>query len=65
MQSFGGVMDIYNSKIHWVKWQKLCDYKRDGGMDFWDLCSWRIIHYPDASLGRVLKSKYFPNCEGH
>lgn len=56
-------------KIHWIKWNDLCESKRDGGMGFRDLRSfnlamlgkqiWLILHYPDSLLSRVLKAKYF------
>ncbi|KAL3830578.1 hypothetical protein ACJIZ3_019380 [Penstemon smallii] len=58
-------------KIHWVKWDTLCDSKRDGGLGFRDLDSfntallakqaWRILSRPDSLISRVLRAKYFPN----
>lgn len=60
-------------KIHWVKWDSLCESKRDGGMGFRDLKSfnlvllgkqiWRIIFYPNSLLSRVCKAKYFPHTD--
>ncbi|KAL3812349.1 hypothetical protein ACJIZ3_013617 [Penstemon smallii] len=60
-------------KIHWVNWNLLCSSKRDGGLGFRDLNSfnsallakqaWRIITCPNNLLRRVLKAKYFPNCD--
>lgn len=72
LRGFGGG-NGNNRKIHWTKWDRLCDSKRDGGTGFRDLRSfniamlgkpiWRIIYYPNALLSRILKAKYFPNCD--
>lgn len=60
--------DKEKNKVHLVKWQRLCQSKRDGGLGFRDLCSfnltllgkqlWCIIHYPNSLLSRILKAKY-------
>lgn len=60
-------------KIHLNKWDKLCNSKRYGGMGFKYLISfnlamlekqvWRVIHYPNSLLNRVLKAKYFFHCD--
>ena len=65
--------DGQKDKIHWVKWDTLCESKRDGGMGFRDLSSfnlamlgkqvWRIIQQPNSLLSRILKAKYFPICD--
>ena len=59
--------------IHWVSWDKLCVSKALGGMGFRNLkmfnqamlakVGWRIIDNPGSLLSRVLKGKYFPNCD--
>lgn len=61
--------DENKDKIHWVRWDTLCESKKDGGMGFRDLRSfnltmlgrqvWRILHNPDALLSRIFKAKYF------
>jgi hypothetical protein len=64
---------IDNHKIHWLKWSKLTDAKRDGGMGFRDMTlfnqamlgkqGWRLMTRPDAPCTRVLQGTYYPNCE--
>lgn len=34
--------DGNKNKIHWVRWDLLCDSKRDGGMGFRDLSSFNL-----------------------
>ncbi|KAL5571472.1 hypothetical protein UlMin_021069 [Ulmus minor] len=59
-------------KIHWAKWEVLCQPKEKGGLGFQNLegfnkallakQGWRLIRYPDSLVGKVLKACYFPNC---
>jgi hypothetical protein len=59
-------------KIHWLKWDKLCTAKEDGGMGFRNLhmfntallskqC-WRLLVNQQSLFFRVFKAKYFPVC---
>jgi hypothetical protein len=61
----------YHKKIHWVKWQKLCNHKKKGGMGFRNLRAfneallakqgWRLITHPNSLAAKVLKAKYYPH----
>ena len=60
-------------RMHWMAWWRMCIPKKDGGMGFRDLHSfnlamlakqsWRLISNPDSMCARVLKAKYYPNCQ--
>ncbi|OMO94054.1 reverse transcriptase [Corchorus capsularis] len=60
-------------KIHWCNWQKLTEFKQDGGMGFKEFeafnramlakQAWRLIENPNALWARVLKGVYFHNCD--
>ncbi|XP_048499711.1 uncharacterized protein LOC104890046 isoform X5 [Beta vulgaris subsp. vulgaris] len=60
-------------KMHWKNWADMCTLKCLGGMGFKDLAvfndallgrqAWRLIHHPNSLLGRVMKAKYYKNCE--
>ena len=55
----------------WLSWEKLCEPKECGGMDFKELKyfnlallakqGWRLQNGHNSLLYRVLKAKYFPN----
>ena len=60
-------------KMSWIRWDKLCTPKADGGLSFKKLKEfnlallakqgWRLQQRHDSLVYQVLKSKYFPNCE--
>ncbi|EEC66671.1 hypothetical protein OsI_32959 [Oryza sativa Indica Group] len=61
-----------DKKIHWLGKDKIMKPKSQGGLAFRDLHSfniamlarqgWRLIQNPDSLCSRLLKAKYFPNC---
>lgn len=61
-----------DKKIHWLGKDKIMKPKSQGGLGFRDLHSfniamlarqgWRLIQNPDSLCSRLLKAKYFPNC---
>ena len=61
-----------SKKVHWVKWERLCEDKEKGGMGFKDIEKfndsllakqvWRMINIPDSLCHRVFKARFFPDC---
>lgn len=64
---------IDEQKIQWVRWEKLCRSKAEGGMGLRDLSAfhkallakqgWRIVNCPNSLMARILKAKYFPSAD--
>lgn len=64
---------IDNHKIHWQRWSKLTRSKGEGGMGFREMPlfnqamlgkqGWRLLMRSESLCARVLKGKYFPNCD--
>ena len=52
-----------------MKWEKLCRSSEEGGIGFKMIYEfnlpllgkqlWRLVHFPDSLLARVLREKYF------
>ena len=59
-------------KIHWVKWERLCESNEDGGMGFKEIEKfneallakqvWRMMNNLDTLSYKVFKARFFPNC---
>lgn len=59
-------------KVHWLNWGKLSRAKEDGGLGCRRIREfnasllgkhyWRLMKGEDSLVGRVFKSRYFPNC---
>ena len=64
--------DGSNKKVHWMKWEKLCEDKGKGGMGFKDIKKfndsllakqvWRMINNLESLCHRVFKARFFPDC---
>ena len=58
-----------SKKVHWVKWERLCEDKEKGGIGFKDIEKfndsllakqvWRMINNPDSLCHRVFKARFF------
>ena len=59
-------------KLHWMRWDKLCSPKKNGGLGFRNLYlfnssllakqCWRLLNAPQSLFYRVFKARYFPSC---
>ena len=64
--------DGSNKKVHWVKWERLCEDKGKGGMGFKDIEKfndsllakqvWWMINNLESLCHRVFKARFFPDC---
>ena len=73
MAKFWWSGSLDRSSLHWVAWDKLASPKARGGMGFRDLelfnlallgkHGWRFITNPNSLCARVMKGRYFPDCE--
>ncbi|CAN1794473.1 Putative ribonuclease H protein At1g65750 [Linum perenne] len=59
--------------LAWMRWEKLCVKKRDGGIGFKDLHAfnlamvgkqgWKLMTNKDALVTKIFKAKYFPKVD--
>lgn len=62
--------NVDNNKLHWVKWRKLCNNKKQGGLSFRDLSlfneallarqGWRLTTNEDSLISKVLDQGKIP-----
>ena len=62
---------VDSRKVHWVKWERLCEAKEVGGLGFEEIEKfdeallakqvWRTINNPDSLCHQVFKAIFFPN----
>jgi hypothetical protein len=60
----------HRRKIHWIKWQNICNHKKKIGMGFRNPRAlneallakqgWRLITHPKSLVAQILKAKYYP-----
>ena len=57
-------------KVHWIRWEKLCWIKKEGGIGYKDHTfnlamsakqGWRIMHHLELLVSRILKARYVPS----
>ena len=73
MAKFWWSRSLDRRSMHWLSWEKLASPKCQGGMGFRDLRlfnlallgkrRWRFMTNPNSLCARVLKGRYFPDCE--
>ena len=61
-----------NKGVKWLSWSRMSMSKEKGGLGFRDLHGfnlsllgkqcWNLVKNPDTLLARLLKARYFPNC---
>ena len=59
-------------KVHWVKWERLCQAKEAGGMGFKEIEKfneallakkvWQMLENLESLCHRVFKARFFPDC---
>ncbi|XP_031127606.1 uncharacterized protein LOC116029699 [Ipomoea triloba] len=59
--------------IHWLSWDRMCLPKCHGGLGFKKLHEfniallakqgWRLLLHPESLVGRLMKARYYPNCD--
>lgn len=59
-------------RIHWMRWDRLCEPKEQGGLSFklireFNLAllgkqAWRFITSPESLVTKIFKARYFANC---
>ena len=73
MAKFWWASSLDRRVLHWIAWDKLATPKIKGGMGFRDLRQfniallgkhgWRFMTKPDSLCTRVMKGRYFPDCD--
>ncbi|KAL1293347.1 hypothetical protein AAHE18_19G066400 [Arachis hypogaea] len=63
-------IDKGERKIHWIKWDKLCTSKMEGGLGFRNFEAfnsallakqgWRLMRKPTSLAARLIKARYYP-----